>query len=91
MRNPGCSACPRVERHAHAARERCAFGRAVELFAYRVAREMAALAGVLGGVDTLVFTAGVGEHAPRVRELICARAAWLGIAVDAARTRPAAR
>jgi acetate kinase len=52
---------------------------------------MAALAGVLGGVDTLVFTAGVGEHAPRVRELICARAAWLGIAVDAARTRPAAR
>ncbi|KVS21902.1 acetate/propionate family kinase [Burkholderia vietnamiensis] len=56
---------------------------AVELFAYRVAREMAALAGVLGGVDTLVFTAGVGEHAPRVRELICARAAWLGIAVDA--------
>ncbi|MFP3711603.1 acetate kinase, partial [Paraburkholderia sp. SIMBA_009] len=35
------------------------------------------------GVDTLVFTAGVGEHAPRVRELICARAAWLGIAVDA--------
>ncbi|MGS0891457.1 acetate/propionate family kinase [Burkholderia stagnalis] len=57
---------------------------AVELFAYRAARELAALAGVLGGLDTLVFTAGIGEHAPRVRELICARAAWLGIALDGA-------
>ncbi|KFG95654.1 acetate kinase [Burkholderia paludis] len=55
---------------------------AVELFAYRVARELAALAGTLGGLDTLVFTAGIGEHAPRVRELICRRAAWLGIALD---------
>ncbi|RXV67773.1 acetate/propionate family kinase [Burkholderia stabilis] len=55
---------------------------AVELFAYRAARELAALAGVLGGLDTLVFTAGIGEHAPRVRERICSRAAWLGVVLD---------
>ncbi|RQS97018.1 acetate/propionate family kinase [Burkholderia seminalis] len=55
---------------------------AVELFAYRAARELAALAGVLGGLDALVFTAGIGEHAPRVRERICSRAAWLGIVLD---------
>jgi acetate kinase len=55
---------------------------AIELFTYRIARELAALAGVLGGLDLLVFTAGIGEHAPRVRERVCRRAAWLGIALD---------
>jgi acetate kinase len=57
---------------------------AIDLFAYRAARELAALAGVLGGLDTLVFTAGIGEHAPNVRAAICRRAAWLGIALDEA-------
>ena len=55
---------------------------ALELFAYRAARELAALAGVLGGLDTLVFTAGIGEHAPGVRAAICRRAAWLGVTLD---------
>ena len=57
---------------------------AIDLFTYRAAREVAALAGVLGGLDTLVFTAGIGEHAPGVRAAICKRAAWLGIALDEA-------
>ncbi|CAN7593570.1 acetate/propionate family kinase [Trinickia sp. LjRoot230] len=57
---------------------------AIDLFAYRSARELAALAGVLGGLDTLVFTAGIGEHAPNVRAAICQRAAWLGITLDEA-------
>ncbi|MGU7779005.1 acetate/propionate family kinase [Burkholderia sp. PU8-34] len=55
---------------------------AIDLFAYRAARELGALAGVLGGLDTLVFTAGIGENAPRVRERICRAAAWLGVALD---------
>jgi len=55
---------------------------AVDLFAYRAARELASLAGALGGLDTLVFTAGIGENAPPVRERICRAAAWLGIALD---------
>jgi acetate kinase len=55
---------------------------AIELYTYRIARELAALAGVLGGLDLLVFTAGIGEHAARIRERVCRRAAWLGIALD---------
>jgi acetate kinase len=55
---------------------------AVDLFAYRAARELAALAGVLGGLDTLVFTAGIGENASAVRERICRAAAWLGVELD---------
>ncbi|MDR2990822.1 MAG: acetate/propionate family kinase [Burkholderiaceae bacterium] len=57
---------------------------AVNMFTYRAARELAALAGVLGGLDTLVFTAGIGEHAPDVRAAICKHAAWLGVALDEA-------
>lgn len=55
---------------------------AVELFVYRVAREIGSLAAALGGVDALVFTAGIGEHAAAVRERICRQAAWLGVALD---------
>ncbi|MDR2853443.1 MAG: acetate/propionate family kinase [Burkholderiaceae bacterium] len=55
---------------------------AIDLFNYRAAREIAALAGVLGGLDTLVFTGGIGEHAATVRSAICKRAGWLGVALD---------
>lgn len=55
---------------------------AVELFCFRAAREASALAGVLGGLDGLVFTAGIGEHAPPVRAMICERLAWLGVRLD---------
>jgi len=57
---------------------------AVELFVYRVAREAGALASSLGGLDGLVFTAGIGEHAPAIRALVAARLDWLGVELDAA-------
>lgn len=55
---------------------------AVELFVYRVAREAGALAGSLGGLDNLVFTAGIGESSPVIRALVCKRLAWLGVEID---------
>lgn len=55
---------------------------AVELFCYRAGRELGSLAAALGGLDVLVFTAGIGENAPEVRRRIAARAAWLGLALD---------
>jgi len=55
---------------------------AVELFVYRVARELGSLAAALGGLDALVFTAGIGEHAPSVRAKICHAATWLGVCLD---------
>ncbi len=56
---------------------------AIELFVYRIANETAAMAGALGGIDGLVFTAGIGEHAAPIRALVAARLAWLGVELDA--------
>ena len=55
---------------------------AVDLFVYRVARELGSLAAAMGGLDALVFTAGIGEHSAEVRERICRAAAWLGVELD---------
>jgi len=55
---------------------------AVELLAYRVVRAVGSLAAALGGVDALVFSGGVGEHAAEVRARILEGCAWLGFAVD---------
>lgn len=57
---------------------------AVELFAYRAARELGSLAAALDGLDALVFTAGIGERAAPVRAMICEQARWLGVELDAA-------
>lgn len=57
---------------------------AVDLFCYRAAREVGSLAAALGGLDAIVFTAGIGEHAAPVRERILRRCAWLGVELDAA-------
>ncbi len=57
---------------------------AVELFVYRIGRELGSLAAALGGLDALVFTAGIGEHSAEIRERICRSAAWLGVEVDPA-------
>ncbi|HVC59703.1 MAG TPA: acetate/propionate family kinase [Acetobacteraceae bacterium] len=57
---------------------------AIELFTYRVAGEAGALVSALGGLDGLVFTAGIGEHAPAIRAAVCARLAWLGLRLDSA-------
>ncbi|HSC74842.1 MAG TPA: acetate/propionate family kinase, partial [Pseudomonadales bacterium] len=56
---------------------------AVELFIYRIAREIGSLTAALGGLDALVFTAGIGENAPVIRERILAACAWLGVKIDA--------
>jgi acetate kinase len=56
---------------------------ALELFAYRVAREIGSLAAALGGLDALVFTAGIGEHSGPTRARIAALSAWCGVALDA--------
>ena len=57
---------------------------AVDLFVYRIGCEIGALTAALGGVDAIVFTGGIGEHQPVVRERICTHAQWLGIALDEA-------
>jgi acetate kinase len=57
---------------------------AVDYFVYRAAKEIGALTAALGGVDGLVFTAGIGENSPEIRQRICAASAWLGIGIDAA-------
>lgn len=62
--------------------EEAAAKEAVELFVYRIAREAGALTSSLGGLDGLVFTAGIGEHAPQVRAGACERLAWLGVELD---------
>jgi acetate kinase len=55
---------------------------AVELFVFRVVREIGALTTSMGGIDGLVFTAGIGEHASEIRSRVCARCAWLGVVLD---------
>ncbi|RWC39158.1 MAG: acetate/propionate family kinase [Mesorhizobium sp.] len=55
---------------------------AMALFAFRAAREAAALANTLGGLECLVFTAGIGERSSFIRKAICERLAWLGVAID---------
>jgi acetate kinase len=56
---------------------------AVDLYVYRICREMGALAAALGGLDALVFTGGVGENAASIRARVCRDAAWLGVELDA--------
>ena len=57
---------------------------AIDVFVYRVARELGSLAAALGGLDALVFTGGIGEHAAPIRARVCRDAAWLGVGLDAA-------
>jgi acetate kinase len=55
---------------------------AVELFVYRITRELGSLASALGGLDALVFTGGIGENAAPIRERVCRAAQWLGLEFD---------
>jgi len=52
---------------------------AVDLFCYRIVRELGSLAAAAGGIDALVFTGGIGEHAAEVRRRVCLHCAWMGI------------
>jgi acetate kinase len=55
---------------------------AVELFVYRICREIGALVSPLEGLDGLVFTAGIGEHSPEIRRMVCEKIHWLGVRLD---------
>jgi len=57
---------------------------AVDLFVYRIGREIGSLSAALGGLDALVFTGGIGEHAVAIRERVCREASWIGIELDPA-------
>jgi acetate kinase len=57
---------------------------AIEIFVYRIGRELGSLAAALGGLDALVFTGGIGEHAAPIRERVLRAAAWLGLELDVA-------
>ena len=63
---------------------------AIDLFIHHTTRAIGSLAAALGGIDTLVFTAGIGEHSPQIRSAIIAGCEWLGLQLDAsANTRAA--
>jgi acetate kinase len=57
---------------------------AVDLFVYRIARELGSLAAALGGLDAVVFTGGIGENSAEIRARVCRDAAWLGVQLDEA-------
>jgi acetate kinase len=60
---------------------------AIDLFVYRAGREIGSLAAAAGGLDTLAFTAGIGENSASIRERICEVAGWLGVEIDRERNR----
>jgi acetate kinase len=60
---------------------------AIDLFVYRIRREMGSLAAALGGLDAIVFTGGIGENAAPIRAEVCRDAAWLGVELDEAANR----
>ncbi len=62
-------------------------GEAVELFCYQARKFLGGLAAVLGGLDTLIFTGGIGENSPEIRRRICNGLGFLGIRIDAERNR----
>ena len=55
---------------------------AIDLFVYRVGRELGSLAAALGGLDAIVFTGGIGENAPEIRARICDGLQWAGLELD---------
>ncbi|WP_374630270.1 acetate/propionate family kinase [Pannonibacter indicus] len=65
--------------------------KAIDYFTFRVRREMGAMAAILDGVDTIVFTGGIGEHAVNVRQAVCAPLGWLGASLDENANRSSAR
>jgi acetate kinase len=56
---------------------------AIDLYVYRIGRELGSLAAALGGIDAIVFTAGIGENSRSLRERVCHDAQWLGVELDA--------
>ncbi|HSC77394.1 MAG TPA: acetate kinase, partial [Candidatus Acidoferrales bacterium] len=63
--------------------------RAVDVFCYRLRKYIGAYTAVLGNVHGLVFTGGIGENAPRIRDLACEGLSWLGYEIDRAKNEKA--
>lgn len=82
----GVSPDPRVLLEAEGTNERV--GAALALYVRRIVHEIGALTAVLGGLDLLVFTAGIGEHNPAIRARVCAALGFLGIRIDSAANAP---
>jgi acetate kinase len=76
--------------HEHAA-ESTDVQLAIEMFCYSVRKQLGAMAAVLGGVDAIVFTGGIGENDAEVRTTICAELAWLGIRLNESSNRASKR
>ncbi len=57
-------------------------GEAIDYFVFRIRRELGAMSAVLGGLDTLVFTGGIGENSALIRERVCSDQDWLGLSLD---------
>jgi acetate kinase len=55
---------------------------AVDYFVYRICREMGSLSAAMGGLDGVIFTAGIGEHSPELRAMVLEQCRWLGVGVD---------
>jgi len=77
----GVSGVSNDMRDLMASRERHAAD-AIDLFVYQITRYVGSLAAALGGIDALVFTGGIGEHAPAIRQRVCEQSAWLGLTLD---------
>ena len=66
------------------ASDKPAAAQAIDLFVYRIVRELGSLAAALGGLDALVFTAGIGENSAHIRQRVCEQLGWLGLKLDRA-------
>jgi acetate kinase len=55
---------------------------AIQFFVYRIVREIGSLTAALGGLDALIFTAGIGENSPEIREQVCRGLTWLGVHIN---------
>jgi acetate kinase len=85
----GVSSDPRVLLPLEAGNERVQA--ALALYVRRIVREIGSLAAALGGLDMLVFTAGIGEHNPQIRERVCRGLGFLGVTLDANANNAAGR
>ena len=79
-----------LELEQRAAEGEAAAELALDVFVHRVAGAVAAMAVAAGGIDVLVFTAGIGERSAQVRERVCGRLGFLGVAIDPSRNAAAA-
>jgi acetate kinase len=60
---------------------------AFDVYAHRLVREVGAMLAVLGGMDALIFTGGVGENVPQLREIVCEQLAFLGLKLDTVKNK----